>query len=69
MIDVYTSLPLTPIRRLKIEYDGNNNGRTTADCWLCPDLLEYAHIGAADNLRGRVVRAFFWLMRIWSTTR
>ena len=31
---------------------------------LCPDL-RYEQIGAADNLRGRVVRAFFWLMRAW----
>ena len=34
---------------------------------ICPDLLEYKHIGAADNWRGRVVRAFFWLMRVWKT--
>lgn len=33
---------------------------------LCPDLLRYDDLGAADNLRGRVVRAFFWLMRFWS---
>lgn len=32
---------------------------------LCPDLLRYEQIGAADNLRGRVVRAFFWAMRVW----
>jgi len=32
---------------------------------LCPDLLRYENIGAADGARGRVVRAFFWLMRIW----
>lgn len=32
---------------------------------LCPDLLRYEQIGAADNLRGRVVRAFFWVMRVW----
>src|SRR5262245_57259929 len=32
---------------------------------ICPDLLDYECIGAADNLRGRVVRAFFWVMRIW----
>lgn len=34
---------------------------------LCPDLLDYELIGAADNMRGRVVRAFFWIMRIWPT--
>lgn len=32
---------------------------------ICPDLLSYADLGAADNLRGRVVRAFFWLIRRW----
>jgi hypothetical protein len=35
--------------------------------WLCPDLLRYEQIGAADGLRGRVVRAFFWLLRAWPT--
>lgn len=34
-------------------------------CPVCPDLLDYAAIGAADNWRGRVVRAFFWIMRAW----
>lgn len=34
---------------------------------LCPDLLRYDQIGAADNLRGRFVRGFFWLMRVWPT--
>ena len=32
---------------------------------LCPDLLRYEQIGAADNWRGKTVRAFFWLMRAW----
>ncbi len=32
---------------------------------LCPDLLRYENIGAADSLRGRAVRAFFWIMRAW----
>jgi hypothetical protein len=32
---------------------------------LCPDLLRYEQIGPADNLRGRVVKLFFWLMRAW----
>ncbi len=32
---------------------------------LCPDLLRYENIGAADRLRGRAVRAFFWIMRAW----
>ncbi len=32
---------------------------------LCPDLLRWEQIGAADSGRGRVVRAFFWLLRSW----
>ena len=32
---------------------------------LCPDLLRYEQIGAADGWRGRVVRGFFWLLRAW----
>lgn len=32
---------------------------------LCPDLLRYEQIGEADGLRGRVVRTFFWLLRMW----
>lgn len=36
---------------------------------ICPDLLRYEQIGEADNLRGRVVRAFFWLMQAWPVKR
>lgn len=36
---------------------------------LCPDLLRYEQIGAADNWRGRVVRAFFFVMRAWPMER
>ncbi len=32
---------------------------------FCPDLLRYEYIGEADNFRGRVVRAFFWIIRWW----
>jgi hypothetical protein len=32
---------------------------------ICPDGLDYSEIGAADCLRGQVIRAFFWLLRIW----
>ena len=32
---------------------------------ICPDLLSFDDIGEADCFRGRVVRAFFWLMRWW----
>ena len=40
----------------------------TPDC-LCPDLLRWEQIGAADGLRGRVVRGFFWLLRAWPPGR
>jgi hypothetical protein len=36
----------------------------TPDC-LCPDLLRHGQLGEADGWRGRVVRAFFWLLRAW----
>lgn len=29
---------------------------------LCPDLLRYEQLGEADHWRGRIVRAFFWLL-------
>jgi hypothetical protein len=32
---------------------------------LCPDLLRYEQLGAADTWRGRVVRGVFWLLRAW----
>jgi len=32
---------------------------------MCPDHLEHALLGEADCLRGRVIRAFFWIMRVW----
>lgn len=32
---------------------------------LCPDMLRWSNIGPADGARGRVVRAFFQLMRLW----
>ena len=33
---------------------------------LCPDRLRLNMLGAADNARGRVVRALFWLLdRVW----
>ena len=50
------------------EFDRTNNitlGTFVSPDHLCPDLLRYEQIGAADNLRGRVVRAFFFLMRAW----
>ena len=36
---------------------------------LCPDLLRWENIGAADGPRGRLVRAFFWLLRLWPPQR
>lgn len=32
---------------------------------ICPDLLRYEQIGEADGWRGRIVRAFFWLLQAW----
>ena len=32
---------------------------------VCPDRLRYEQLGEADGWRGRVVRAFFWLMKGW----
>jgi hypothetical protein len=32
---------------------------------LCPDLLRLSNIGPADGWRGRIVRGFFRLMRLW----
>lgn len=29
---------------------------------ICPDLARLDYFGVADNTRGRVVRAFFWLL-------
>ena len=43
--------------------------QTTHPQWLCPDLLRYEQIGGADDLRGRVVRGFFWIMRAWPPAR
>jgi hypothetical protein len=40
---------------------------TATTAAICPDLLCYEQIGEADNWRGRVVRAFFWIMRAWPT--
>lgn len=38
---------------------------TIVNTAICPDLLRYEQIGEADNLRGRVVRAFFHALRLW----
>ena len=38
---------------------------TSNDTALCPDLLSIRDIGVADNLRGRVVRAFFRAISWW----
>jgi hypothetical protein len=36
---------------------------------LCPDLLGLDYIGPADHLRGRVIRGFVRLMRLWPKPR
>lgn len=38
---------------------------TSAPTALCPDLLVAEQIGAADGARGRVVRGFFFALRLW----
>lgn len=52
--------------KFKILYSEFSTGGFTTLCSaLCPDLLELKEIGVADNLRGRVVRIFFWVMQLW----
>lgn len=46
-------------------WEGQNTTTTSLSSAICPDLLELDDIGEADNLRGRVVRAFFWFMKVW----
>jgi hypothetical protein len=29
---------------------------------LCPDLLRHDMLGEADTWRGRLIRAFFWML-------
>lgn len=31
----------------------------------CADLFRYEFLGGADTLRGRVIKAFMWLMDFW----
>jgi hypothetical protein len=35
---------------------------TSSASVICPDLLRYEQLGEADGLRGKLVRAFFWLL-------
>lgn len=52
----------------EISWYGNpqtNTSMTTNRSVLCPDLLSIDDIGVADNLRGRVVRAFFHVIAWW----
>jgi len=42
--------------------------RWTGDV-ICPDLLCLEQLGEADNLRGRLVRAFFRLLDCWLPIR
>ena len=47
--------------------DWNGGTWTATGHAICPDLLRLDQLGAADNMRGRVVRAFFWLLdRVWA---
>ncbi len=39
---------------------------TASSYVCCPDLMTLNDIGEADNLRGRIVRVFFWVLdRVW----
>jgi len=42
----------------------NGTGVTLNQTYLCPDLLSIRHVGEADSWRGKVVRAFFRLLRV-----
>lgn len=50
---------------VQIDWGGVPFTVTTCASYICPDLLELDDIGAAGNVRGRVVRVFFMLMRFW----
>lgn len=59
-----------PVYELSVRWSAVGNADTDTTCRLvgvpfCPDLLRWKDIGVADNLRGHVVRGFFWLMRTW----
>lgn len=44
----------------------NNISITGNSVVICPDLFGVRHLGTADNLRGRLVRAFAVILdRIW----
>lgn len=43
----------------------NSAGSKLIGVPICPDLLDIADIGAADNLRGRIVRAFFTVLALF----
>ena len=59
--DLGVPLPSTSAVRVVAAADGT---LVTPD-HLCPDLLRYQNLGEADGTRGRMVRAFFWMMRAW----
>lgn len=40
-----------------------NGGTTRIRSVICPDLLTINQLGAADSMRGHLVRAFFSLLR------
>lgn len=43
----------------------DEKSHTSNMSYLCPDMLSLRNIGVADNLRGRVVRAFFIAISWW----
>lgn len=39
------------------------------ESYFCPDILRWEVLGRADTLRGCLVLAFFWLLRLWRVKR
>ena len=46
-------------------FSDNTGACTTTWYSACPDLMTIDHIGVADNWRGRLIRCFFQIMRLW----
>lgn len=49
-----------------VSFDFHSGDFTRTASAICPDLLTLQNIGEADNLRGRFIRGFFWIMdKVW----
>lgn len=60
--DTYTAFEITESGGIVIESDD-----TVVQTAICPDMLTIWDLGQAGNWRGRVVRGFFQVMRLWRT--